>query len=101
MFIPVWLLAVAAVAFVLLAWLALARRGGDMIEHQRRELGAVPQPAPRPPAMAPQDETLLAIPEIRTALAQGNKIEAIKLVRQHSGLGLKEAKDLVERYFPH
>jgi len=32
------------------------------------------------------------------ALQLGNKIEAIKLVREETGLGLKEAKDLVERY---
>jgi len=32
------------------------------------------------------------------ALQLGNKIEAIKLVREATGLGLKEAKDLVERY---
>jgi ribosomal protein L7/L12 len=31
-------------------------------------------------------------------LQAGNKIEAIKLLRVASGLGLKEAKDLVERY---
>jgi hypothetical protein len=30
------------------------------------------------------------------ALQRGNKIEAIKIVRRASGLGLKEAKDLVE-----
>lgn len=27
----------------------------------------------------------------------GRQLEAIKLLRQHSGLGLKEAKDLLER----
>jgi hypothetical protein len=32
------------------------------------------------------------------ALRQGNKIEAIKLVRREKGLELKEAKDLVEAY---
>ena len=32
------------------------------------------------------------------ALEQGNKIEAIKVVRVAKGLGLKEAKDLVEEY---
>jgi len=32
------------------------------------------------------------------ALQRGNKIEAIKLVRVEQGLGLKEAKDLVEAY---
>lgn len=33
-----------------------------------------------------------------SALSQGNKIEAIKIVRQEWGLGLKEAKDAVEAY---
>jgi len=32
------------------------------------------------------------------ALHRGNKIEAIKLVREANGLGLKEAKDAVEAY---
>ena len=37
----------------------------------------------------------LPIPVI-AALKRGNKIEAIKLLREHSGVGLKEAKDAVE-----
>jgi hypothetical protein len=32
------------------------------------------------------------------AIQAGNKIEAIKLVREAAGLGLKEAKEAVERY---
>ena len=32
------------------------------------------------------------------ALQQGNKIEAIKIVRAERNLGLKEAKDAVEQY---
>ncbi len=32
------------------------------------------------------------------ALRQGNKIEAIKIVRAERGLGLKEAKDAVDAY---
>lgn len=32
------------------------------------------------------------------AIQRGHKIEAIKLVREEHGLGLKEAKDLVDRY---
>lgn len=35
-------------------------------------------------------------PEVLAALQRGNKIEAIKLLRQLTGLGLKEAKDAVE-----
>ncbi|MBV7539769.1 ribosomal protein L7/L12 [Acidovorax sp. sic0104] len=30
---------------------------------------------------------------VRQALAEGNKIEAVRLLRDHEGLGLKEAKD--------
>ena len=33
-----------------------------------------------------------------TALSQGKKIEAIKLLRNGTGIGLKEAKDMVEEY---
>ena len=33
---------------------------------------------------------------VRALLDRGNKIEAIKLVREQTGLGLKEAKDLVD-----
>ena len=36
-------------------------------------------------------------PKVLEALRSGNKIEAIKLVRERTGLGLKESKDLVER----
>jgi len=33
-----------------------------------------------------------------SALSQGKKIEAIKLLREAYGIGLKEAKDLVDEY---
>jgi hypothetical protein len=36
--------------------------------------------------------------EAIVALQRGNKIEAIKITRAHTGLGLKEAKDEVEAY---
>jgi ribosomal protein L7/L12 len=35
--------------------------------------------------------------QVRDLLAQGNKIEAIKLVRQHTVWGLKESKDYGDR----
>ena len=40
----------------------------------------------------PLPETVVA------ALRKGQKIEAIKILRQESGIGLKEAKDSVDRY---
>jgi hypothetical protein len=37
-------------------------------------------------------------PEIRALLDQRRKIDAIKLMRQHTGLGLKEAKDRIDAF---
>lgn len=37
-------------------------------------------------------------PIVVDAVHGGRKIEAIRLMREHSGLGLKEAKDAVDRY---
>ena len=36
--------------------------------------------------------------EVISALHRGNKIEAIKLLREEQGIGLKEAKDAVDAY---
>jgi ribosomal protein L7/L12 len=36
-------------------------------------------------------------PEIQQLVMQGKKIQAIKLLREQSGLGLREAKDIVDR----
>jgi len=68
-----------------------------MIERQRR---ATPRLSPTPSPISTDQRTVLASSEVRAALAGGNKIEAIKLVRERTGLGLKEAKDLVERGAP-
>lgn len=37
-------------------------------------------------------------PEVLAALGRGHKIEAIKLLRESHGLGLKEAKEAVEAH---
>jgi hypothetical protein len=39
-----------------------------------------------------------ASPAVAEHLVQGNKITAIKVYRRETGLGLKEAKDVVESY---
>lgn len=98
MFVPLWLLALVGIALAILAVVVFrARSGGEMIQHQQRDAR---HSAPHPrsaPAFQPDDEAVLAVPEIRLALAGGQKIEAIKLVREHTGLGLRDAKELVER----
>jgi len=44
----------------------------------------------------PNSDPALA-PQIRDALRQGNKIEAIKLYREMTGVGLAEAKQAIDR----
>ena len=55
---------------------------------------------PAPPTAQPRaDASASMLPEeVQDALASGNKIEAIKRLREATGLGLKEAKDLVEAH---
>lgn len=64
----------------------------DLIDaHQRGEAVSV---AAR--AAQPLDGSFHVPDAVRQALAEGNKIEAIRLLRDHEGLGLKEAKDRVD-----
>lgn len=39
----------------------------------------------------------IMLPEIQAALRRGNKIEAIKLYRELTGLGLTEAKSVIDK----
>jgi ribosomal protein L7/L12 len=64
-----------------------------------------PQPSPQsarsgPSPVPPVRLDPAAEQEMRQLVAQGQKIEAIKQVRQLTGLGLKEAKDYVESLPP-
>ena len=45
-------------------------------------------------------DNVIEHPRMAEALQSGNKIEAIKLYRELTGAGLKEAKDAVERIAP-
>ena len=59
-----------------------------------REYEAANIPAPAPVYGLPLEH----VESILLALRNGRKMQAIKELRQHSGLGLREAKDWVERY---
>ncbi|WP_369027285.1 ribosomal protein L7/L12 [Qipengyuania sp. RANM35] len=87
MYIPLPFLFLGGVLLLVFVLAARRRGGGDMIERQRRSTPVSPAEAHK----------ALADPDVAAALAAGRKIEAIKLVRKRTGLGLKEAKDLVER----
>jgi ribosomal protein L7/L12 len=59
----------------------------------------VPQPAPARLGEAPKPADMgSAMGEARALLQEGKKIEAVKRVREATGLGLKESKELVERW---
>jgi hypothetical protein len=102
--VPVPVLVAIAAVFLVLLLLALRRRRGsrDLIAPPRG--AAAPPPRYVPPARSwpagaapigdlPPD---LAA-EVRALLDQDREIEAIKLVRAATDLGLAEAKELVER----
>src|SRR5262245_26326371 len=80
------------VAVLVIGWMlgrhrGTDRRGGDLVGDQLA--------ARQPVAAAPPTGDLER--QLRALLAQRQKIQAIKLVREQTGVGLKEAKDAVER----
>ena len=70
--------------------LAEAKHAIDVMFH-KDPLGS-PQPAQPAPVRAPISED-----QIKELLLKRNKIEAVKLYREMSGLGLKESKDVVDQ----
>lgn len=81
MSIVVILAAVAAIVVLILlvAWLVRAAR-----------------PVPVLPAWAAAQQVQEDRPEVVRLLLAGRKIDAVRVVRQRTGLGLKEAKEAVE-----
>jgi ribosomal protein L7/L12 len=64
-----------------------------------------PEAMPTPPTAAPVQVPIYtpmpgddSYAEARALAAAGNKIHAIKVVREQSGMGLRQAKDLVESW---
>jgi ribosomal protein L7/L12 len=64
------------------------------VEAIGKEAAIVP---PAPGLQATIRRALEMSDEVQHLVSQGQKIEAIKLIRERTGLGLKEAKDLVDR----
>jgi len=95
-----WIVAgIAAIALfaALRVGMAIGRRS-----HEERGLSGPPAPRATPGRYLKREGGLAqALPadliqSVEEALARGQKIEAIKLVRDGTGMGLKEAKDFVE-----
>ena len=91
---------VGLAAFLLGLFVASRRRrhrDGQMIVQQSP---LVPDPVPATPSaqrVAPGSVNLQLGRDLERLISAGRKIEAIKLVRERTGLGLKESKDAVER----
>jgi len=91
------LIAIGVAVLLLVGWALRTSRGRDPL------MGAGQAPA-RPVPLAGSAVSGAAAPalppgiedQIRTLIAAGRKIEAIKLAREATHSGLKEAKDLVE-----
>jgi ribosomal protein L7/L12 len=79
-------------------WLVLrGRKRPDVIDsNPRQAVHGVKPPSPIGPTVASTTTLSPLDHHVRKLAAEGNKIEAIKAVREHTGLGLKEAKDYVE-----
>lgn len=95
---------ITAVAVVVIIGILLLLR-----RDRPRRIGGGPDdpPAPQPPREPPpgisQDPALRHLSEadraeIAREIASGKKISAIKLVREKTGMGLKEAKEFVEDF---
>ncbi len=104
MFLSIPVLAAIGIAFLVLLVLAMRRRSGDRDLVSPPRMGSPPPPLPPeqrrawPAGAAPISDLPPELEaEVRGVLSTGNKIEAIKLVRAATGLGLHEAKELVER----
>jgi len=90
---------VGLAAFVLGLVVAARRRGqrdGRMIVQHSPLVPDAPA-APGGQRVAPGSVNLQLGRELERLLTAGKKIEAIKLVRERTGLGLKGSKDAVER----
>jgi large subunit ribosomal protein L7/L12 len=73
------------------------RHDGRMITQQSPLVPGPLPPVPGAQRVTPGSVDLQLGRDLEQLLSAGNKIEAIKLVRERTGLGLKDAKDAVER----
>lgn len=100
MFVPISvLIAIGVVFLVVLVFALRSSRGRDPLMGG----GQMPRYRPSPVALKATAAAAPALPlppeveeQVRALLAAGRKIDAIKLARDVTHLGLKDTKDLVE-----
>ena len=79
--------------------LGLAEAKGA-IDHHLRGNSPAPRNSLQFESLSPAASNSALPSAVTDALRRGNKIEAIKLLRAHTGLGLKEAKDAIDASEP-
>ena len=96
--LPSWLTSgpgLLGAGVILIALTLMAFRRRSVVVHQL--LAGEPSPLPDLPASADASEGPSASERIEREIAAGRLISAIKLYREETGAGLKQAKDAVER----
>ncbi|WP_413777296.1 ribosomal protein L7/L12 [Sphingomonas sp. S2-65] len=99
MFVPVPIVIVLGLIFFAMAAQIIrgSRKRDPLLGGPPRAFGPRPVSVRQPSSLTPPATLPPKIEsEVRALLEAGGKIEAIKLVRDSTRLGLKEAKDLVE-----
>jgi large subunit ribosomal protein L7/L12 len=102
MFVPIPVLIAIGVAFLaLLLWGIRSSRRRDPLMGGSQPSYRSPPPHQSPPAKDCTDAPFVPLPpeveaQVRALLAAGRKIDAIKLARDATHMGLKQTKDLVE-----
>ena len=93
MYIPLPLLILAGLVFLVLLVMAMRPRGrsDDLMAAPRSRVQRVAVPARQKLELSSETRV-----EVERLLANGQVINAIKLVREATGSGLKEAKDAVD-----
>lgn len=83
---------------LLVGWSLLVFAAGYVVGKRRRAARDLsgPPPMPRGPSAPPAGLTSEAEARIDEALRQGRKIEAIRHLREATGMGLKDAKDAID-----
>jgi hypothetical protein len=95
-----WIIVIAALALGFALGRLSGHGGGrrdDLMGLPRQQANSPFQAAPRMVTQTAAQPSADALKAVRAELAAGNKIAAIKLLREATGLGLKEAKDVVDR----
>jgi ribosomal protein L7/L12 len=88
------LIGAAALAFLAIVALVVRRSRGSSLDNPWAPPGdAAPARLASPQALGQSERA-----QIEALIARGNKIGAIKRVRELTGMGLKEAKDFVESW---